>query len=270
MHNPKCVSMHLDVWAIDAPWMKSLVSAIKSGIVVPNQDNVKRDMSGQGYTVSERIAIIPLHDGLMKGWSKYGGTSSVWARNAIRNADANKDVDGIILHIDSPGGTVAGTAELGNDVKAAKKPVVAYIEDLGASAAYWVASQADEISVNKNGLVGSIGVYAAIYDYTEQAKMAGIKVHVISTGEYKGAGEPGTEVTEKQLEYWQGIIDSHFSEFRSVVTKGRNMTVGRFSKIADGRLFNAKDSLELGLVDRVESFEKSFDRLKMIVRKGMI
>src|SRR5581483_9650939 len=104
---------------------------------------------------------------LMKGQSSMGGTSTVMARRDIRQAVADQDVAGILLAIDSPGGTVAGTDDLAAEVRQARtsKPVWAAIDDLGASAAYWVASQTQRVTVNSpTALVGSIGTLQVIRD----------------------------------------------------------------------------------------------------------
>ena len=261
MHNKKCAAMHLDMWCVQADWIQAQVQAIKAGALIADPDKIAQTYDGTGYPIVNGIAVISLDGSLMKGWSKYGGTSTMWARAAIRDADNNKDVKAIMLHIDSPGGTSAGTAELGDDIRKTKKKINAHIDDLGASAAYWAASQADYITMNQSGLAGSIGVYAAIHDTSGAAEMAGIKVHVVSTGEYKGSGEDGTEITEKDLAHWQTIVDSHFLQFESAVRGGRKMIKAQFNRVSDGRVFSASESKSLGLVDSIESFDKAMKRL---------
>jgi signal peptide peptidase SppA len=262
MHNPKCAAMHLDMWCANADWIRSMVQAIRAGVVAPGVSRAQRNYNGTGYEMHGGIAVIPLDGALMKGWSKYGGTSSLWARAAIRNADADPNVKGIMIHIDSPGGTSAGTAELGDDIRNAQKPIHAYIADLGASAAYWAASQADHVTMNRTGMAGSIGTYASIVDTSGAAEMVGIKVHIISTGKYKGAGENGAPVTEEQLAYWQDLVNKHFAHFESAVRVGRRMTKSQFEKVSDGRVFGAEESKALGLIDEVGSFDKAMVRLK--------
>lgn len=132
------------------------------------------------------------------------------------------------------------------------------------SAAYWAASQADHISINRAGFCGSIGTYAVIEDYSKAMEMEGIKVHVLSTGPYKGAGEPGTEITEEHLAEWQSVVDSHFDHFAAAVHRGRSQLRAKshFNKVADGRIFSSNVALESGLVDHVESFDTAIIRLK--------
>lgn len=262
IHDPKCAAMHLSMWCVKADWLQAMVTAIKMGAVQADAARAAVKVDGAKYTITGGVAVIPLHGSLMKRSSKYGGTSTLWARSALRHADRNNDVQSIMVHIDSPGGTSAGTAELGDAVRRAKKPVHAHIDDLGASAAYWVASQADHISLNRTGFAGSIGTYAAIYDTSGQAEMDGIKVHVLSTGPYKGAGEPGTAVTEEHLAHWQDVVNAHFGHFESAVRGGRRMLKSAFNKVSDGRVFEAKEARALGLVDEVSSFETALIRLR--------
>lgn len=268
MHNAKCAAMHLDMWCAKADWLQAMVSAIKSGAIVPDTSRIKQDYSGTGYEVSGSTAIISLDGPLMKAWSKYGGTSTLWARAAIRNADSDPNIKGIMLHIDSPGGTSAGTAELGDDIRNAKKPIHAYIADLGASAAYWAASQADRITMNRAGFAGSIGVYASIYDTSGAAEAQGVKVHVVSTGPYKGAGEEGAPVTEEQLAHWQDVVNQHFGLFEEAVRGGRRMLKSTFNKVSDGRVFGANEAKQFGLIDEISSFDKALIRLKNAKTKG--
>jgi signal peptide peptidase SppA len=261
MHNQKCAAMHLDMWCAKSEWLQAMVSAIRSGALIPDPNKAARDYNGRGYDVTGGIAIIPLDGPLMKIWSKYGGTSTLWARAAVRNADADPNVSGIMLHIDSPGGTSAGTSDLGDDIRSVGKPIHSYISDLGASAAYWAASQTDHITIGRTGLSGSIGTYASIVDTSGAAELAGIKVHVISTGKYKGAGEEGAPVTDDQLAYWQELVNKHFAHFESAVRGGRRMTKSKFDAVSDGRVFDAADSKMLGLVDEIGSFDTAIKRL---------
>jgi signal peptide peptidase SppA len=187
----------------------------------------------------------------------FGGTSTVRTRQLLRAAAKDDDVKVILLHIDSPGGQVSGTAELADDVREAgiKKPVVAFIDDLGASAAYWVASQAGHIMVNKMGSVGSIGVFSAVQDSSQMAAAAGVKVHLITTGKYKGAGQPGVHISDAQLAEWQKQVDSIYDEFKSAVATGRALSDDAVSELADGRIFRAEEAKTLGLIDAVGSLD---------------
>lgn len=200
--------------------------------------------------------------------TKYGSSMSmleygaVGLRRSIRRAVADTNTKQILLVIDSPGGSVAGVDDLAEEVaRAAKrKPVIAYCEDLCASAAYWVASQAREVYANRSALVGSIGVYSIVYDDSQAAADAGVKVHLIKSAEFKGAGEPGVPVTDEQLADWQRIIDDTHSQFRAAVMRGRDMSAEQFEKVATGQVWKAEKAVKLGLIDGVTTYARLVER----------
>jgi len=184
----------MGLWLIEERWMRQALEMVKhgtdrtmdrDGIPSAAEGRVSRDgvawAAEPGRVVeragdlvfllyeriAEGIAVIPLAGPLMKIDSKFGSTNTVRVRRALRAALADPDVRGILLHIDdSPGGTMAGTADLAAAVAAAnlEKPVWAQIDDMGASAAYWVAAQARRIVANATAELGSIGVVAVLED----------------------------------------------------------------------------------------------------------
>lgn len=220
--------------------------------------------SDAGLHMQGDIAVVQLNGKLMKQASSMGGgTSTVAVRRQIRAAMNDTNVRAVSLLIDSPGGTAAGTQELADDVAALadRKPVHAFIEDLGASAAYWVACQATRVVTNPTGMVGSIGTYGVVYDMSQAAAMEGVKAHVIRAGKYKGMGTPGTEISPEQLAEWQRGVDAINQHFLAGVSRGRNMTAEKVAELADGRAHIGQEALRLGLVDAVESYDQAFETL---------
>lgn len=192
-----------------------------------------------------------------------GATDTVAIGQAIKDAGADSSVQRIALLIDSPGGTVSGTAELGDIVSqiGAVKPVSAYVSDVCASAAYWVASQASAITANKTAVVGSVGVRMAMYDYSAAYEQAGVKVIPIDTGKFKSAGLPGTEVTAEQVQMYQDIIDEHFGRFADAVMAGRGMTEKQFGAVKDAQIFSATQAVGKNLIDGVNTLQGFVDGL---------
>jgi signal peptide peptidase SppA len=253
---------------IEEHWFRSAVEAVKNGTMQPkakraddfeDEEEERIPKPRRPYNVHNGIALIVIAGPLMKKASKFGGTSSVETRSAIRKAVNDEEDKSILLHIDSPGGTVAGTADLAADVKAANvlKPVYAYIEDLGASAAYWVASQARRITANATAEVGSIGTLLVLADTSGMYESKGIKVHVISTGKYKGAGADGAPVTDDHIKMFQEEVDDLNEHFLNGVAKGRKgkMTMAQVREVADGRCHIASKAKDLGLIDEVGSLD---------------
>jgi signal peptide peptidase SppA len=203
------------------------------------------------------VGVIRLNGAMTKyGSSLSGSQGTITTRRAVRSAARDESVKAIALLIDSPGGATAGTGDLADEVAAAAKvkPVVAYIEDLGASAAYWVASQASEIVANDTALVGSIGTYMVIDDWSGAYAQKGIKTHVIHAGQYKGAGVQGSDLTAEQIADFQRLVNEINDRFVRGVAKGRKMSMEQARELADGRMHIAGQAMTLGLVDRIASW----------------
>ncbi len=266
-----CAAQHFGLWMIEPTWFVNAVRAVKAGLwkVTAVQPEARTPApEDQGYSVADGgVAQIDVHGQLQKGSSSFGGTGTVAVRQAIRRAAQDGDVAAILLHVDSPGGTVAGTAELAGEVARAdkQKPVHAYIEDMGASAAYWIASQARRVAANATGLIGSIGTIAVLEDTSGKAEQEGVSVHVLSTGAYKGAGWPGSPITEEHLEYWQELVEQQNEFFLKAVQDGRGMSRKAVEAVADGRIHMAARAQDMGLVDSVEAVEHT---LKVAARDG--
>lgn len=208
----------------------------------------------------QSVAVIGVGGTLMKQQSSMGGTSTIQLRRDIRTAASDPNVSGILLAIESPGGTVAGLMDLAADVNSArrKKPVWAGIADLGASAAYWLASQADAVyATSPTTLVGSIGTIMTVYDVSKAAEAEGVKPLVFATGPLKGAGTPGTEITQEQRDYFQGLIDDAQTHFDAAVRKGRGLSAADLAKVRSGAVFPAAVAKELKLIDGIQPLEKT-------------
>jgi signal peptide peptidase SppA len=208
---------------------------------------------------ADGVAEIPVKGVLLKNvpawlsWLGINATGYDEIREDIQTALDDKAVRSIRLKVESPGGQVSGVMEAAEAIYKAReqKPVGALIEDLGASGAYWLASQAVKIGANANAVVGSIGVYSVAVDYSKAAEMEGIKVHVISSGPHKGAGVPGAPITEPQLDALREVINGMAENFISDVARGRAAKVEDVRTWASGRTWLAGVANEMGLIDQV-------------------
>lgn len=210
------------------------------------------------------IAVMGVEGMLMKGQPSFGGTSTVQLRRDIRQAVADPNVSGIMLAIDSPGGTAAGNAEVAQEIRDAKKkkPVWAQVTDLGASAAYYIASQADMIFANTpSAQVGSIGTVQMIYDSSGQAEKEGVKVLRFATGPLKGIGAPGAAVTDEQQAHIQGLVNGMQAGFDQAVRTGRGISAAQLESVKTGGVFLAPEAKTLGLIDGIQSFDKTLSAL---------
>ena len=253
------------IWAIEPSRFVAIVAALES--------HGLRDIpapAAQAHLVTEThddVAVIDIVGVMEKRLSLFsalfGGTSTQFAQQAVEQAAADPRIRSILLRIDSPGGSVSGLAELGDAVFAARKrkPVVAQIDGIGASAAYYVASQASEVFAQRMDVVGSIGTRMMLYDTSRLFANAGIVAVPIDSGEFKSAGAMGTEITERHREHFQSLVDSFFDDFVAVIVRGRGMSETAVRAVGDGRVMTAPAALQAGLIDGIQTFEQTLARL---------
>jgi signal peptide peptidase SppA len=207
------------------------------------------------------IAVIPIHGPLMKHQTLLGamsGTASTrMIQQALRQAVAAEDVRAVMLHVESPGGHVAGMHELAETVRTlhTRKPIAAHIEDLGASAAYWAIAHTDRITANAPAEVGSLRTMAIVADASQRYATAGIKVHVVTRAQYKGLGVEGTTLAPEHLAEIQRRVDAQDAFFLKAIQQGRQLDKEALERVTDGRVWIASEAQALGLVDEVRPFE---------------
>lgn len=247
----------------DEGYNPSTSAPVRSGPARARERNTRLfDMASGG------IAVIVVSGIMGKGDSKFFDVNTVRVRMALRQAVEDSAVKGIMLVIDSPGGTVAGTAELADDVIEARKvkPVRVHADDMLASAAFWVAASSEWITAGRTTEVGSIGTLSVVEDRSKEFDEAGIVVHVISTGEMKGAFVEGTEVTEPQLEMLRKRVAELNVHFLAAVKKGRSLSPKRLQAVTDGRVWLAAEAQSLGLIDAVQTYEVAREAFEKTLR----
>jgi signal peptide peptidase SppA len=169
-------------------------------------------------------------------------------------AVADSSIDAVVLDVDSPGGEVFGVQEAWDAIRAASKvkPVVAVANAIAASAAYYLASAADELLVTPSGMVGSIGVYALHVDVSKALEEIGEKWTFVSAGKYKVEGNPTEPLGDEARGAMQGDVDRYYSDFVQAVARGRKKT---FAAVRDGfgegRMVGARAAVEQGMADAV-------------------
>jgi signal peptide peptidase SppA len=192
-----------------------------------------------------------------------GGTSTAGLTKAFRAALADPNVKAIVFDVDSPGGSVDGVAELADEILQARgqKKMVAVCNSLMASAAYWIASAADEVVFTSSGSGGSIGVFMVHEDYSEANKKMGIAPTYISAGKYKTEGNPDEPLSDDARAAMQADVDAFYSMFVNAVAKGRGVSASDVrSGFGQGRCLLAKDALKAGMCDKIATLDQTLAR----------
>jgi protease-4 len=168
-------------------------------------------------------------------------------------------VKAIIIHVNSPGGGVAASEEIYREVKRIrdekKKRIVASIETVGASGAYYIASATNKIYADKGSVVGSIGVIAEWVNYGELLRWAKLNAITLKAGEFKDTGSPTREMTPAERQYMQGLIDNMHTQFIQAVADGRHAKEADIRAIANGKVWTGEQASDLKLVDQIADFE---------------
>jgi len=211
-----------------------------------------------GPTPQGGIAVVPVMGALsrrgdawtdMLGWTTYEGLAAT-----LRTLTADRSVARIVLRVDSPGGTVFGVEDAAQAVAdaAKRKPVVAIADGLMASAAYWLASSADEIVAVPGAEVGSIGVIAVHFDESGALEKAGVVATELTAGAHKGEASPFRPLSDADRAALEERIDAQYQLFTARVARGRKVSVEQVrSGFGDGRVLAAPAALRAGLIDRV-------------------
>lgn len=173
-------------------------------------------------------------------------------KKTLKEVGAREDITNVVLNIASGGGTVTGTPEAGQAIKALSKikNVIAYTDSCAASAAYWLACNARRIFLSQSAEVGSIGVYCAYLDESANYAAEGYKLEVFKGGnsKFKAMGLPGTSLTDEQKTYLQDSVNKSYNEFVSLVSSNRK----KVSEDAlSGKMFDAEEAVNNGLADGI-------------------
>lgn len=218
----------------------------------------------QAYEVLDGVAVIPV-DGVMAKRANLmmqisGGTSTQLIGRDLRMAAADPAVHSIVLHIDSPGGTVDGTQTLADLVAeiGQSKPVVTLAHGTMASAAYWVGSAASRVYIaDTTTLVGSIGVVATHVDISGAEVARGVKTTEIVAGAYKRVASQYAPLTKAGRAAMQDQVDYTYSLFVNAVAQQRGVGADQvLSDMADGRVFQGQQAIDAGLVDGVSTLDQ--------------
>lgn len=251
-----------DVWAITMPGLDQLVAQAQRGTVDLSAARPPlRATRGDIGVLTIDGPIIPKGGAQMMAWG-YAPLDAI--TQGFRALMADPQIGSIVLNIDSPGGVVSGTPEFASEVLAARgtKPIIAVVNTLCASAAYWIACGADQIIITPSGEAGSIGVFAAHLDISKALETAGVVVTLIQAGRLKTTGNPFTPLDDEARGLIQAGVDEAYAAFVSHVAAGRGVSVATVkADFGEGWIFGAEAAVKAGLVDRVSSLDDVLAKL---------
>jgi len=212
------------------------------------------NLSGSVMSKQPHIAAITMQ-GLVMPEADIDADQVIDSLQAAFEADQAK---GIMLKINSPGGSPVQAERIYDEIMRLRglypeKKVVAVIEDIGASAAYYIASAADQIVASKASLVGSIGVIVNGFGAVEAMKKLGIERRLITAGSNKGMLDPFSPEDKTQEAYMQRIVDQVHTQFIDAVKKGRGDRLSNRADIFSGLVWNGEEAVQLGLIDHLGS-----------------
>lgn len=198
---------------------------------------------------------------LTEGDSQYVTYSDSVAK-WLEQIDRSKTIKAVIVDIDSYGGLPVAGEEIANALKRFKKVNVALIRSAGLSSAYWAASGADHILASRNSDVGSIGVSLQLRNLVEKNKKEGIRVTSITSGQYKGIGDPNRELTKEEKDLLQVDVDMIHSNFVNAISENRNLEKEKVVALATGASMLGEKALQSGLIDELGDMAQAQDYLE--------
>jgi protease-4 len=183
----------------------------------------------------------------------------------LRDLREDDGIAGVILRIDSPGGAVAPSQEVFEEVmkfREINKPLVVSMGNLAASGGYYIASPAFKIFANPGTITGSIGAIMSFPHYYKLLSKIGVDMEIIKAGELKDVGSPHRAMTPKERSYLQAMIHDVHLQFIEDVSRARSMDIDSLIPLADGRIFTGRQAMAVGLVDTLGGYEDALDYLK--------
>lgn len=193
--------------------------------------------------------------GASSGLTSYEGLTA-----QIEDAAADREIAGILLDINSGGGEATGMFALASTIRAARasKPVIAFVNDVAASAAYGIASAADEVVVSPTSIVGSIGVVMLHLDRSKEVAAKGITPTLIHSGAHKVDGHPFGPLADDVRARLQADADTFYDRFLETVEAGRGArTTAQRARQTEARIFIGQASIDAGLADRMATFAEA-------------
>jgi signal peptide peptidase SppA len=216
-------------------------------------------------TTGNMLAVVPLW-GVLSPSGDYGGTSLDSFARMMATLDANPNVSKILLNVTSPGGTVTGTPEAADAVRAVRDrgntQIVAIANGMMASAAVWIGAAASEVVVTPSGEVGSIGVISMYADESAFLEKIGVKVDIMRTPDKKARFSGLEPMTDEMRAFVQERIGASYEKFKRAMATNRGIRIDQVEgKFGGGEMMRAEEAVAAGLADRVATVDQTISRM---------
>lgn len=215
------------------------------------------------YFTGGEVGVLSLIGGESVGVLEIEGTidSSREAIQGLKQFAEARGIKAVVVRIDSPGGAVAPTQEIYEEIGKVRKrkPVIASLGSVAASGGYYIASACDRVVANPGTLTGSIGVIMELGNVEELMKKLGLKGQAIKSAPHKDVGSPLRALTPEGRAILQGLVDNVHGQFVSAVAKGRKLPEAKVRELADGRVYSGEQAKQMGLVDQLGNLEDAVD-----------
>lgn len=208
-----------------------------------------------------RIGIVEVKGAIGMG---AGGVDAEDVLKTIKRYRDDAGMKAIVVRIDSPGGAVAPSQEIYDEVKklAADRVVICSLGSMAASGGFYVAMGCDKIVAEPGTVTGSIGVISQFPNVRGLAERFNVRMETIKSGKLKDAGNPFRDMTPEDRAYWQGLIDRVYAQFLRAVVNARKVPEEEVRKVADGRALTGEDAKALGLIDALGNFYDAVELAK--------
>ncbi|MBI3861924.1 MAG: signal peptide peptidase SppA [Planctomycetia bacterium] len=254
-------------WLVTTVFVLSLLLnvgmfTLYSSFLTPEHGPAEVHHSGNRHA-DDKLAIIHVNGVIMPPFSSR-------VIKAIKKAKDDKHVKGVLLSIDSPGGTVTDSHQIYHELKklAGKKPIVVSMGSIAASGGYFVAMGAGpetRIFAEPTTWTGSIGVIIPHYEVSDAANRLGIKAAPLKTGEFKDSLSPFRELTTRDKELWDNILNQSFELFLEVIDENRNtLDMPKVRALATGQIYTSRDAKQNGMIDEIGFEEDALEALKKV------
>ncbi len=260
------LATHGDPWAIDVGRMKGYLNTLIVSDM--SAEEIEARTGPSATRMAKTVVVMRLTGPITQRASLFsaffGGTSTEKFRAEFDAMNHNHAIGGIVVDIDSPGGTVAGVPELAEHIFATKqKPIVGVANTWAASAAFWIASAFDSLNVAPSGEVGGVGVVAMHTDVSAMAEAAGVKVTLISAGTHKVEGNPHEPLGDEARAQIQRGVDHFHGRFEAALAKNHGIKVNAVQKtFGQGRMVRAKEAVAAGMAARVATLDQTIERMQ--------